>query len=45
MLGEHEKMIREKFCYKILKSDRKLEKGYSQVLVKQTIATLPAPKI
>ena len=38
MLGEHEKIIREKKLFNNFK-DRpsKLEKGYSQVLVKQTI--------
>ena len=38
MLGEHEKMIREKFLLNNFKErPSKLEKGYSQVLVKQTV--------
>ena len=38
MLGEDEKMMQEKFCEFFFK-DRlsKLEKGYSQDLVKQTV--------
>ena len=38
MLGEHEKMIRDKILFKIFKErPSKLEKGYSQALVKQTV--------
>ena len=38
MLGEDEKINRDKFCKKILYSDRaNIEKGYSQDLVKQNV--------
>ena len=41
MLAEDEKMIREKFCLKISKSDRaNWKKGYFQDLVKQTVVNM-----
>ena len=41
MLGEHEKMIREKLLLNFFKErPSKLEKGYSQVLVKQTVVSV-----
>ena len=44
MLGENEKMIREKFCEIFVnffkEPTSKLEKGYSKDLVKQTVGLI-----
>ena len=41
MLGEDEKMTREKFEKTNKERQSKLEKGYSQDLVKQTVVHMP----